>query len=285
MSVAAQRPTRPTRWPLRLIWLAIIAIVVFAFWKIQINWSSLADFPSQLWKYLGLLFGPPDFSTIGPSLGATLLSVQMAWLGTVLGIIVSFPLSFLAARGIAPAVIRLPMRLIFAVIRAVPEVVIAVLMLSITGLTPFTGALALAIGSVGTLGKWGYEAYENAEPGPIEAVRAVGGSRWQIVRWGLWPQVSPEVLALWLYRFEINVRASTILGLIGAGGIGKLLIDNVQFRIWDAVGMLLIVVIIVTMIIDQISGAIRYRLIYGRWAMAGYGQRRAQLKRRTLERR
>lgn len=284
MSIVAQRPTRPTRWPLRLIWLAIIAIVVFAFWKIEINWSSLADFPSQLWKYLGLMFAPPDVSTVGQSLSATLLSVQMAWLGTVLGIIVSFPLSFLAARGVAPVVIRLPMRLIFAVIRAVPEVVIAVLMLSITGLTPFTGALALAIGSVGTLGKWGYEAYENAEPGPIEAVRAVGGSRWQVVRWGLWPQVSPEVLALWLYRFEINVRASTILGLIGAGGIGKLLIDNVQFRIWDAVGMLLIVVIIVTMIIDQISGAIRYRLIYGRWALAGYGQRRALLKRRTLER-
>ncbi|MEO6956071.1 MAG: phosphonate ABC transporter, permease protein PhnE [Antricoccus sp.] len=284
MSIVAQRPTRPTRWPLRLIWLAIIAIVVFAFWKIQINWSSLADFPSQLWKYLGLMFAPPDVSTVGQSLSATLLSVQMAWLGTVLGIIVSFPLSFLAARGVAPVVIRLPMRLIFAVIRAVPEVVIAVLMLSITGLTPFTGALALAIGSVGTLGKWGYEAYENTEPGPIEAVRAVGGSRWQVVRWGLWPQVSPEVLALWLYRFEINVRASTILGLIGAGGIGKLLIDNVQFRIWDAVGMLLIVVIIVTMIIDQISGAIRYRLIYGRWALAGYGQRRALLKRRTLER-
>ena len=85
------------------------------------------------------------------------------------------------------------------------------------------------------------------------------------MRWGVWPAAQPEVLAFWLYRFEISVRASAILGLIGAGGIGKMLVDNIQFRIWPTVGMLLIVVVVVTMIIDQLSGMVRHRLITGRW--------------------
>ena len=189
----------------------------------------------------------------------------MAWFGTVLGVVVAVPLSFLATRGVAPAPVRLVLRALFGLLRAVPEVVIAILILSVTGLTPFTGALAIAIGSMGTLGKWGYEAMEAVDRGPIEAARAAGARRSQIVRWGIWPSAQPEILAFCLYRFEISVRASAILGLIGAGGIGKVLSDNVQFRIWDAVGTLLIVVVVVTVLIDLVSGVLRRRLITGRW--------------------
>lgn len=256
---------KPRRTASRITWLIITAIVVASVWSVDISWSALGQFPSQLVKYLGLMFGPPDVSALGEAVRATILSIQMAWFGSVLGIIVSFPLSFLAARGIAPAYVRWPLRGLFALIRAVPEVVIAVLILSITGLTAFTGALALAVGSIGTLGKWGYESFESIAAGPVEAASATGASRLQIMRWGVWPQSQPEVFAFWLYRFEINVRESAILGLIGAGGIGKMLMDNVQYRIWDAVGMLLIVVIVITMIIDQISGMIRHRIIYGTW--------------------
>jgi phosphonate transport system permease protein len=166
-------------------------------------------------------------------------------------------------------------RALFAVLRAVPEVVTAILILSVTGLTAFTGSLAIAVGSIGTLGKWGYEAMESVDRGPIEAARSAGASRMQIVRWGVWPSAQPEVLAFWLYRFEISVRASAILGLIGAGGIGKVLSDNVQFRIWDAVGMLLIVVVVVTVAIDLVSGLLRRRLITGRWSAP-------RLRRRTV---
>ncbi len=275
------RPVKPRRWATKAVWLVVTVIVVAAFWNVDINWASLANFPANAWKYFKLLFAPPDWSKTGQALDATLLSVQMAWIGSVIGIVVSFPLSFLATRGLAPIVVRWPMRGLFAVIRAVPEVVIAVLILSVTGLTPFTGALALGVGSIGTLGKWGYESFESVDPGPLEAVRASGGSRWQIMRWGVWPQVQPEVFAFWLYRFEINVRASAILGLIGAGGIGKMLTDNTQYRIWDAVGILLIIVIVVTMIIDQISGVIRYRIIYGSWKIVGFGHRRKTLNAAT----
>lgn len=263
---SAERPRRPRHLGRRTATTLVVAIVALCVVATNMDWGALADFPRNAAHYLGLLFGPPDLSTLPQAASATLLSVEMAWVGTVLGIIVSLPLSFLATNGVAPMPVRLAVRGVFAVLRAVPEVVIAILILSVTGLTAFTGALALAVGSIGTLGKWGYESMESVDRGPIEAVRAAGASRMQIVRWGVWPSAQPEVLAFWLYRFEISVRASAILGLIGAGGIGKVLSDNVQFRIWDAVGMLVIVVVVVTVAIDLVSGVLRRRLITGRWS-------------------
>ncbi|MGU3434943.1 phosphonate ABC transporter, permease protein PhnE [Actinomycetes bacterium M1A6_2h] len=259
------RPQKPRHWGVTAAWALVTIVVIGAFLGIDVKWERLLEFPQNLWTYLGLMFAPPDWASTGKALSATFESVEMAWLGTVLGIVVSLPLSFLATAGIAPRWVRLPLQLIFAVLRAVPEVILAIIILSVTGLTPFTGALAIAVGSVGTLGKWGYEAMEGVERGPIEAARATGASTAQIVRWGLWPNAAPEILAFWLYRFEINVRASAILGLIGAGGIGSMLADNVQYRNWSAVGMLLIVVIVVTMIIDQISGILRRRITSGHW--------------------
>jgi phosphonate transport system permease protein len=263
---AAQvRPRRPAHVLRTVAGAALAAVVIVCFTTVDIDWGDLAGFPRNLAHYLALMFGPPSAATVGQALSATLLSVQMAWFGTVLGVVIAVPLSFLATRGIMPTPVRLVVRAFFGLLRAVPEVVIAILILSVTGLTAFTGALAIALGSIGTLGKWGYEAMEAVDRGPIEAVRSVGARRSQVVRWGIWPSAQPEILAFCLYRFEISVRASAILGLIGAGGIGKVLSDNVQFRIWDAVGTLLIVVVVVTVLLDLVSGVLRRRLITGRW--------------------
>jgi phosphonate transport system permease protein len=267
MSAVGVRPRKPVPWVRTIVGVVITIVVIAAFWSAEIRWESLLDLPQSLSRLLGQLFLPPAWERFPDALEATLLSVAMAWLGTAIGIVVSFPLSLFAARGLAPAVVRWPLRAVFAILRAVPEVVIAVLMLSVTGLTAFTGALAIAIGSIGTLGKWGYETFEAVDRGPAEAAIAAGASRVQVMRWGVWPSAQPEVLAFWLYRFEISVRASAILGLIGAGGIGKMLVDNVQFRVWPVVGMLLIVVVVVTMIIDQLSGMVRHRIIAGRWEL------------------
>jgi phosphonate transport system permease protein len=268
MSVIADaRPRKPLRIARKAIWIIATLVVVAAFWSVDLSWSALLTMPQRLVHYLGLMFLPPAWEKFPDALGATMLSVAMAWLGTILGILVSFPLSLLATRGLMPLYVRWPLRGFFAVFRAVPEVVIAVLMLSVTGLTAFTGALAIALGSIGTLGKWGYESFESVDTGAIEAARAAGASRVQVMRWGVWPNARPDVLAFWLYRFEISVRASAILGLIGAGGIGKMLVDNIQFRIWDVVGMLMIVVVVVTMTIDQLSGMVRNRIINGYWEL------------------
>lgn len=264
-TTSSRWPARPRRWLQRLAWLVVSAIVVAAFWGLELSWGRLLRLPADAVEYFGKLFFHPDWSQFGKALDATIASVQMAWIGTIIGAVCSLPLAFLAAANVAPAWIRHPMRVVFDIIRAVPELVLAIAILAVTGLTPFTGALAIGIHSIGSLGKLSFEAIEAAERGPIEAARSCGGSRSQVVRWGLWTQVQPEILSVWLYRFEINVRAGAILGLIGAGGIGQMLIQNIRYRRWETIGVLMIVVIVVTILIDLLSGMVRARIISGRW--------------------
>ncbi|MET4783114.1 phosphonate ABC transporter, permease protein PhnE [Glaciihabitans sp. UYNi722] len=256
-------PSRPKRWGRLAITVVVILVVVAAFWSIDINWGRLGSLPAEIVHYLWLMFSNPDWTKLPEALFQTWRSVEMAWVGTVIGLIISLPLSFLSARGFSPAPARVGLRVIFAIIRAVPEIIIAIVILSVTGLTPLTGALALAVNSVGTLGKWGYESIEGVDPGPIEAVRAAGGSTAEVIRWGVWPSVSPDFISFWLYRFEINVRSSAVLGLIGVGGIGDMLTSYTQYRLWSVVGVLLLVVVVVTMSIDAVSGAIRRRITEG----------------------
>ena len=261
--MSAVAPPRRSRWRSWTIATVVTVIVVAAFWSVDINWARLGNLPSEIVRYLWLMFSAPEWSKLPEALYQTWRSVEMAWVGAVFGIIVATPLSFIAARGFGPPPVQAALRGVFAVIRAVPEIIIAIIILSVTGLTPLTGALALAVGGIGTLGKWGYESIDGVPRGPIEAVRAAGGSTSQVIRWGVWPSASPEFLSFWLYRFEINVRASAVLGLIGVGGIGDMLTSYTQYRQWPVVGMLLIVVVIVTMAIDAISGAIRRRITEG----------------------
>lgn len=261
-------PPRPSRIGLRLLSGAVVAVVVLAFWSVDIAWDRVTDLPAEIVRYLGLMFADPEWSKLPEALAQTWKSVAMAWLGTVLGIVVATPLSLVAARGYAPAPVRGGLRLLFAVIRAVPEIIIAIVILSVTGLTPMTGALALAVNGVGTLGKWGYEAIEGIGTGAVEAVRASGGSGAQVLRWGVWPEVLPAFGSFWLYRFEINVRSSAVLGLIGVGGIGDMLTSYTQYREWSTVGVLLIVVVVVTVTIDAVSGALRRRIMEGARARA-----------------
>lgn len=244
-------------------WILVTAIVVLSFWSIDLDWSRLADLPSEIVRYTFLMFADPDWEKLPEALSQTWRSIEMAWVGTILGVLLATPLSLLAARGFGPVWLRALLRGLFSIIRAVPEVIIAIVILSVTGLTPFTGALALAVNGVGTLGKWGYEAVEAVSRGPIEAARAAGGDTLQVLRWGVWPQVEPAFWSFWLYRFEINVRSSAVLGLIGVGGIGDMLTAYTQYREWSTVGVLLIVVVVVTMLIDAASGAIRRRIMEG----------------------
>ena len=259
------RPARPGRLAGRLAWLVVTVVVLASVWNLDLDWARLVGLPRELVHYAGLMFTPPDWSSAPRALSAMLASVQMAWVGTLIGAIVSLPLAFLAASTLTPRPITWVLRIVFDVIRAVPELVLAVVILSVTGLTPFTGALAIGIHSIGTLGKLAFEAIEGAAPGPLEAGRAVGASWLQLVRCSVWPSVQPQILSIWLYRFEVNVRASAVLGLIGAGGVGSVLTQNVQYRQWATVGMLLIVIVVVTVAIDLMSDAVRRKVLTGRW--------------------
>lgn len=242
----------------------IIGLVILgSFASLRITWSDLPQVPGQVWDYLTLMFTNPDWSRLPRALMEMWRSVSMAWIGMIGTVVFAIPLGMLAARGVGPAWLRTGLRGLFAVIRAFPEAVVAIILLTVTGLTPFTGALALAICGIGQQAKWAYETIESLPPGPAEAVRAAGGTTAETVRWALWPQAAPALISFALYRFEINIRTSAVLGMVGAGGIGDMLSNYTNYRQWDVVGMTLIVIIVATMVVDAISGAIRKRIMRG----------------------
>ncbi|MGO1961088.1 MAG: phosphonate ABC transporter, permease protein PhnE [Yaniella sp.] len=261
-------PKQPSKhWTTAFAFAAGLVILI-ATGTLQISWSDLPAVPGQVWHYLQLMFASPDWSRLPRALFEMWRSISMAWIGAILCVVVSIPLGMLAALGVGPRWLRIPLRMIFAVIRAFPEVIIAIILLTVTGLTPFTGALALAISGVGQQSKWVYETIESLPKGTTEAVRAAGGNVAEVTRWALWPAAAPSLISFALYRFEINIRTSAVLGLIGAGGVGSMLTNYTNYREWPTVGMLLIVVVVVTMVIDAVSGAIRRRIMEGGRARA-----------------
>ena len=256
-------PPRPSLFGPTISAILVGVIVLIATVSLPIDWEDLGAIPGKIAHYAALMFESPNWEKLPRALFETWRSISMAWIGAILCVVVSIPLGMLAARGVGPTWLRMLLRGIFAVIRAVPEVIIALILLTITGLTPLTGALALGIAGIGTQGKWVYETVESVQDGAPEAVRAAGGGTAEITRWTLWPAAAPALLAFALYRFEINIRTSAVLGLVGAGGIGSMLANYTNFREWDTVGMLLIVVVVATMLMDAISGAIRRRITAG----------------------
>ncbi len=260
---AAALPPAPSRAG-QTVWTVVVgAVILAAIAFLDVDWAGLLDLPRATWEYGVLMFEHPDWERLPRALFETWRSISMAWLGALLCVAVSIPLGMLAARGVGPSWLRRILRGVFAVIRAVPEVIIALILLTVTGLTPFTGALALGIAGIGTQGKWVYETIESLDDDAAEAVEAAGGGRLAVVRWALWPAALPSLMSFALYRFEINIRTSAVLGLVGAGGIGSMLSNYTNYREWSTVGMLLIVVILATMLIDAISGRIRRLIMEG----------------------
>ena len=190
-------------------------------------------------------------------------SIAMAWLGTLLAAVVAIPLGFLAAENLVPRWISFLLRQLFNVLRAVPELILVLALIPVLGLTKTAGIMAIAIGSVGTLGKLIAEIVEGVDRGPIEAADSVGASQLQRLRWAVVPQTMPEIASFVLYRFEINIRVSAVLGVLGVGGIGQILSEGLRFKEWGLAGMALIVVVGATILIDTVSGAVRRRILAG----------------------
>jgi phosphonate transport system permease protein len=260
------RPSRP-KGPVVIRIVIFLVIVVAVGWGVtglDASWERLRSAPGDGWAIFKLMW-PPDFVTEIDRgvIGKVLESVYIAWIGTILGAVISLPLAFLASNNVSPAFIRHPIRQLFNAIRAVPELIVAVILIGTAGLGPWAGALAIGLHSVGTLGKLSSEEIESADRGPVEAVEACGGTWISRVRWGVLPQVMPVITSYWLFRFEINVRASAVLGMIGAGGVGSELISQLNFRNFPQVGAVLILTIVVVIFIDTVSSAVRRRIIAG----------------------
>jgi phosphonate ABC transporter permease subunit PhnE len=134
-------------------------------------------------------------------------------------------------------------------------------MVSVVGLGPLAGVLAVAIHSIGSMGKLFTEAIESIDKGPVEALESVGATRSQVVRWGIIPQVLPYLISYFLYRLELNIRSAVVIGIVGAGGIGFLLLDNIRQFQYPNVSMILLVITVLVMVIDYLSGMLRKSVV------------------------
>jgi phosphonate transport system permease protein len=259
-SVRPRRPFEMWKWVSISVW---VLLVLWSIWGLDIKWSRLLDAPRDMYRLFELMFTQLERSDLSRCVRAMWDSIAMAWLGTLFASLVAVPLGFLAAENVVSRWVSLLLRQVFNVLRAVPELILALALIPVLGLTQTAGIMAIAIGSVGTLGKLCSEIVEGVDRGPIEAADSVGASQLQRLRWAVVPQTMPEIASFVLYRFEINIRVSSVLGVLGIGGIGQLLNDGLEFREYGLAGMALIVVVVTTMLIDAISGAVRRRIVAG----------------------
>jgi phosphonate transport system permease protein len=260
------RPTPPSHLR-RDLWLIAAGLVVaWAALGLPIDLADLLALPSGVARIFSEMYLEKgiDWSYLPNALSAMIESLQMAWVGTIIGAAISLPLGFLGAKNVSSGPVSNVVRLILNAIRAFPEIILAIaIFIPIAGLGAVAGALAIGIHSAGTLGKLTAEAIEGIDPGPVEAARATGARGSQVQRWGVLPQVLPELIGFWLYRFEINIRAGAVLGVVGAGGIGFLLDQTIKFGRFPQAGMAILVVVVATIAVDAISGAVRRRVIEG----------------------
>jgi len=203
---------------------------------------------------------PPDWSVTALVARSTVETLMIALGGTALAVVVALPLGFLAASNVSPPWIAHPARWLLAFVRSIPLIVVAMVCVAAVGLGPFPGMLAIAFHSLGMLGKFYAEEFETAEQGVIQAVSGTGASWSQTLRYGLFPQSIPQVLAFTVYRFEMNFREAAVLGLVGAGGIGYYIQLYVRSFQYDKVAVLLAVVVSVVLLLDQLTFWARRRL-------------------------
>ncbi len=206
-------------------------------------------------------FLKPDFTDLGFFVLKMIETVQIALWGTVLSILVGIPCALLSSNNIAPPWIVQPMRRLMDAARAINELVFAILFVAAVGLGPFAGVMALFIHNLGVISKLFSEAVEAIDPRPVEGIRATGASRLQQVIYGVIPQVMPLWSSYSLYRFETLVRSATVLGIVGAGGIGFTFYESFRSFQYDRASAVIIVVVVVVSIIDILSAQLRKRLI------------------------
>lgn len=265
MSAAAPRPAPPARGTARLAAAAALAAIgALTVWSARGVGFSLSELFTNLGNAGRLLDDswPPDWS-FAPRLWTPFLeTVQIAVIGTLVGGLIALPIAVLAARPVAPGrLVYLLDRNAMNVLRTMPDLFWAMLFASAVGFGPLAGALALSVFTVAVVSKLLSESIEAIDLGVLEAVRASGGNWPQTVAFSVIPQVLPHYVSYVLYAFEINIRASAVLGLVGAGGIGMVLQTQRTTFQYGRVTLIVVSVFLAVLVIEQISEAARRRLV------------------------
>lgn len=244
------------------LWLVALTLgVIFCLWFTEfLNGPRMADGLPAIGTLLGEMM-PPDFSRWDAWVRPLIDTVAMSVAGTALAVAISLPLAFLAAPNTAPnGAVRRIARTTLNALRAVPELIMGIVFVAAVGFGMLPGVLALGLHSAGMVGKFFAEAIEHAHHAPIEAAQATGATPMQVISHAVMPQVLPQFADVTMYRWEYNFRASTVMGMVGAGGIGTELVGSLRLLDYPQVGAILIVILIAVTIVDGLSGVLRKAL-------------------------
>lgn len=244
----------------RLVGLLVLAAALVWSWRgMSFDLSRLPRGLAGANEYVREMW-PPDTSILPKAWQALEVTLQMAILGTFIGFVTALPVSFLAAR--TPALPRLfsgTVKTLLNVLRAIPPLIYAILFVYIVGLGPFPGALGIGLGSFVMLAKLFAESLESVHPAPIEAVKAAGGHPLQVFAYGMLPQALPQFLSHTLYAWELNISAATVVGIVGAGGIGFEMKAAIGYFAWRQVVVYLLMLVALVLAADAVSYQIRKR--------------------------
>ena len=243
-------------------WAALaVAVLWYSAHQIKFSLGAVMHGVPFMWDFITRLF-PPDLSYLAVLGGATVETVQIAVWGTLLAIIFSIPLAFLGARNTSPHIVVFHLtRLLLNSLRAINELVFALIFVSAVGLGPFAGVLAVALHATGMLAKFCAEEIEGVDRGQVEAQMATGASRMQVILFGVTPQIVPQFIGYAIYRLDVSIRSATVLGLVGAGGLGFSLIQTMKLFKYHQTATCILVIFLLVLVSDWICGKLRRRVI------------------------
>lgn len=253
------RHHRSAEWSGFAVTLGVGAVLLWAWIATDIDTGRLADSGSRIGAFLERMF-PPDWSVLPTVVDGALETFHIALLGTAASVVLSLVLGVLAARSVTPPFIHAPLKWLLAAIRAIPLILVAMLMVGAVGLGPLPGILAIAFHSTGMLAKFYSEAIEGIPAGTLAALDSSGATWPQKLRFGAWPLIAPDLVRDTLFRFELNIRESLVLGLVGAGGIGFYIQTYVRSFQYDKAATLTIVVVIFVVLIELVNHLVRSAL-------------------------
>lgn len=240
--------------------LAVAAVLAWAWHGSEMRPLDLYIHRGNMSAYLSG-FLRPDFGDWREYLHQIAITIQIAIWGTLLAILGAVPCGLLASANVMPFWVHQPVRRLMDACRSINEMIFAMLFISAVGLGPFAGVLALFLHTLGTLAKLFSEAVEAIDPQPVEGIRATGANTLQEIAYGIIPQVVPLWISYSLYRFESNVRSASVVGMVGAGGIGMLLWDAIRSFNYGATAAMLILLVVVVSLLDLGSAYVRQRFI------------------------
>lgn len=256
----------PTRWSKPSPWVLLGLLIGFVFFAHGLWISGLT--PSRVWQGVFRLGDflkqalPPDPSRLWSVIRSTLETFEMALVGTVFGALLSLPLSILVAKNTTPhPTIFSVSRSFVTLLRVIPDLIWGLIFIIVVGLGPKAGILAITVDVMGFCGKFFAERIEEIEPGPVEALRAIGASEVSIIMGAIFPATLPSFVASALFSLESSVRSAVVLGLVGAGGIGVELSTSMQLLRYDEALMVIIVIFVVVLLVEEVSSLIRRKII------------------------